>query len=613
MYVSPSKKKLYIGLTVLLVLLIPASVLAFMLFQDWRTRAAAAEKPQDVKISRLLPGSVSISWITPDLETEGWLLYSDQSGITKGSPLVQDVRDVTEGATVKRSTHYVLLEQLEPDTQYYFVIGSGTKMFKDPDDNEFTFTTPSVDVLDGSPNIDSVFGSVTNGTQKNSIVYITLGSGEDKSFPVSAVTNDSGNFEINLNNVLNSSLTSRFEYDDATEMVIFAQGGNLGGSVLRTSVGARDSISLTMDAEYTVTDVFADNSGIDTGDEGDEGDGSDEGSGDEEEGGDEEQGGSDEENSGDDEQEGDENEEEPTPSEEVTYVHDAPLEELTAEESSDISGVRVTNKNESSFTVIWISTSAESGSVEYGTSRTNLGSTARDDRDSLSSAGEYYMHHVSVKNLTPETKYYYQIISGSSTYENSGSPYELTTLALLSSPPEFNSLVGEVSGTGDSDAIIFAQVITSSGTSSYVSTYADDNGNWSLNIGGVRNQSGSDYMDFTSTDTVEITGITIGDEDSTEYVISDASEDVISVPLTMTADADGGSGFDRGIYTSGTGGPGNTVNTLPNTAINPKVAMAALIVSAMLFSYGTYLIVSVKISEKNKKWEESILKDNGLE
>lgn len=577
MYISPKKKRLYIILGVIFALMVPISVVAFYLYRDWRSRASATAKPEDVRISDLTPGSVVISWITPDKDTEGWIQYGTAADVGDGSPLVQDDRDVESGTSEKRTTHYVTIKNLDPDTKYYYVIGSGSEKYKDTDGNPFEFTTSAVDLSGQTPTPDPAYGTVTNGEDEGAIVYITLSNGSDKSFPVSTYTNDSGDFEIDLTRTRTAALDDLFDYDDSTELTVFAQGGDKGGAVLNVSVADKERMSLTMDEDYTVTDVFADSSSVDVGDS-DSGD-------------------------QDDQQEEEEEEEEPEEEPPVkSKKKDVPLDALVlgiSSTSSGISNIQVTNVTENSFTVVWESLKKETGYVTYGATL-DLAEAANDDRDGLTERGSYYMHHVSVTDLIPETMYYYEIHSGDIPYDDNGDPYEITTPSTEDSPPAYDSLLGEVTGSGKSDAVIVAIVQTEDGESSAVSTVADNSGNWTLSIGSVRNDDYDGYFNYGSDDTVVITGLTKGDEYSGEYTIGDVGDDVISIELEMVEPVEGDDDeFDRGIY--------DALASLPVTAVNRIVAVG-ITVSVVMIAYGTYLLSRVYSSERKQRWESDVLK-----
>lgn len=593
MYISPRKKKQYVMVSLIFAVLIPISVGAFYVVRDWRSRASVTAVPEDVRITDITETSVILSWITPGTVVEGWVQYGTESGIGDGSPLTQDDRDVRSGTTAKRTTHYVTLSNLESGTKYYFILGSGGKSYKDPQGKEFEFTTGLMSESGSIPTPDPVYGSVTNGNNQESIVYISIKSGGDVSSPVSALTNDGGNFEIDLSHVRTASLDSRFDYSDSDELTIFAQGGDKGGAVLKTSVGASDPVIMTMAEGYPVTDVFVDTSIIDVGD-----------------------GVNDDPAVTPDPVQPDDHVEDPEePEDDVddapSKKHDVPLTALVLGSTTTVTGisdVTVTNVTENSFTVVWCSGSREVGYVSYGSTGSNLDLDVNDSRDGILQRDAHYTHHVSVKDLTPETTYYYTINSGEIEYDDDGQSYQITTPPTESSPPEYSSILGEVVGSGAVDAVIIGSIVSTGGESSLVSTVSDENGRWILSIGGIRNDDYDGYFQYNEDDNLQLRGLTKGDEDSSTHRIGDIESEVVSISLEMMEDV--GSletgEFDRGLYSVI-----ESLTGLPDTAIN-RIAVTGITVALLMIIYGSYLLLQSYISEKNRRWEKDVLKELDL-
>ncbi|MBN1618617.1 fibronectin type III domain-containing protein [Candidatus Dojkabacteria bacterium] len=598
-YVPKKKRQLYVILFFVFIALIPISVGAFFIIQDWRSRASTENKPNEVRISNMTTKSVVISWIT-DSGAEGWVRYSTDPAVGEGSPLSQDDRDVTSGSMDKRTTHYVTLRSLNTGTKYYYVIGSGTQVFKDTNGNPFEFTTASIGESTSTALPDAVYGSVVNGTDMSAIVYITIenASGE-KSFPISALTNSGGNFEMSLSDARTADLSAKFSYNNEMKMIIFAQGGDKGGAVLETSVGERDSISMTMDPDYTVTDIFADTSGVDVG--------GDEEPSQEEPAEESPQQQQPSEQPAQEEPTQEEPEEEAVSQKNYTITHDVPLTKMvlgasTVEET--IKDVNITNVTENSFTVVWESSIKQPGSINYGSAANALTDTAKDDRDTVVSTGQYYMHHITVKNLDPESTYFYVIQSGTKSYKNNGNPYQVTLPETLDSPPAFDSIAGQITGTGAPDSVVFGIITTDSGTSSEISTITDENGKWTMSIGSVRNQAYTDYFSYESSDSIVISAKTKGDDVSNTYVLSTIADDIVTQQLTLE-EPETGVEFKRGLYDTiaSTG-----TNTLPQTSVN-RIAIVLVFVAVLMVGYGSYIMISVYNKGKGNTWENGVLND----
>ncbi len=75
----------------------------------------------------------------------------------------------------------------------------------------------------------------------------------------------------------------------------------------------------------------------------------------------------------------------------------------------EVSDMETVNITDTTATVVWQTNLPVVGTVNYGQSE-NLGQSASDNRD-LSAAKEKFTHFVTIKNLTPNTKYYYKLLN----------------------------------------------------------------------------------------------------------------------------------------------------------------------------------------------------------
>lgn len=86
--------------------------------------------------------------------------------------------------------------------------------------------------------------------------------------------------------------------------------------------------------------------------------------------------------------------------------------------------VLVTEITTNSFTVKWETKADVVGIVKYGTEKSRLEFFALDEKGNIPTT----THRVKVTNLTPRTKYYFEVISGQLRFNDDGQPLEVETL-----------------------------------------------------------------------------------------------------------------------------------------------------------------------------------------
>ncbi len=469
----PTQKRNIITLLVLIIGL-PLVVYASYQVVQLISNASADTQPRNVTISNITTVSATITWTT-DSKTSG------TATLKNGSPVLD-----TRGNT-KRNTHFIEFTGLEPSKTYEFTITSGGTNYSSSGGSSFTFETAPITADTPTPN--PVYGSVSGVSTDDVLVFAML---KDKtSYAVSATMPSGGNWIMDLSTFRKISDGSLIISDTNTNLVLIAvtgtdQGGILSGaySTLFDSNGKLNSTqSFSIGSNTTLYSYFPTSSS---------------------------------QNNTEEETPVEEPEEE-TPAEQpeeetngrtFRIVKDLEWQDMVVSGvTSWPSGkdtVKTTNLTDTGFTVVWVSAEKEEGSVSYGTSATALSSTASDERDSVTNKGKYYVHSVSLTRLQPETKYYFAVSSGSNTYDG----FNATTFATLSTPPSYVSITGTVSNmpdTGEGVLIAYMKDGDSTGTagdSMPISTVLDEDGKWILSIADSRSSDGSEYYEYTSSDTM---------------------------------------------------------------------------------------------------------------
>ncbi len=177
--------------------------------------------------------------------------------------------------------------------------------------------------------------------------------------------------------------------------------------------------------------------------------------------------------------------------------------EAAAEESPK--EVRIANISDTGFVVTWVTERAVSGFVQYGPSGSATDLVISDDRDQQrGEVSTYSTHFVSVKGLSPSTKYLFRIGSGGGLYEKNGQPYEITTGPTIADPPAADVSYGQVVddlGSPAEGALVFFNV---QGASSQA-TLVKSTGAWVIPLSTARTTDLSKYFEYDkSTTKIEI-------------------------------------------------------------------------------------------------------------
>ncbi len=166
--------------------------------------------------------------------------------------------------------------------------------------------------------------------------------------------------------------------------------------------------------------------------------------------------------------------------------------------------IRITNLSDTSFTVSYITKEPVIGTLSYGES-TSLGKVALDDRDQQSGTPQPYLtHHITVKNLSPNTKYYFSITSADKTFLDKDMPFVVQTLSPLSDkPPSQPPIVGKVvypDGTTDNNVIVFLV----SDNAQVISTLTKKDGSFVLPLNAIRTKDHTSYLQLQSNTVIKL-------------------------------------------------------------------------------------------------------------
>ncbi|MBI3984369.1 MAG: hypothetical protein HY344_00290 [Candidatus Levybacteria bacterium] len=175
-------------------------------------------------------------------------------------------------------------------------------------------------------------------------------------------------------------------------------------------------------------------------------------------------------------------------------VREGGIFSIRAGPSHDPQEVRISNITQESFTVSYYTEDKVTGALSFGESQ-SLGQSALDDRDQNSgSINSYNIHNITVRNLKPDAKYYFSIISSNDTYLNNANPFEATTGSAIENQPEQqNPMSGKLmlpTGVSPGEAIIYL----TTDNSQVISTLSKNDGTYLLPLNSLRTSNLATYF-----------------------------------------------------------------------------------------------------------------------
>lgn len=184
--------------------------------------------------------------------------------------------------------------------------------------------------------------------------------------------------------------------------------------------------------------------------------------------------------------------------------------QIRASASTKPSAVIATNVSDTGFTVTWLTTDPTTGAVTL-ISPKQKEQTFFDERDlsarptgattSFPTAGrklgKFVTHSIAIKNLQPNTDYFFKVLSNSKPYLNNDKPYQVRTAPILrSSPNNLEPAYGTVTvatGQPAGGAIVF---LTLEGGQT-LSSLVNPSGSWLIPLNLARSEDLSQYFPLT--------------------------------------------------------------------------------------------------------------------
>lgn len=208
-----------VGLSVLLVALVAGVFLFSQGTGVFAPRATPQTTPKNIKITNVTDNSFTVSFLT-DEATSGFVKYGTESNSLNSQS--SDDRDQLSGSVGTFTLHHITIKGLQPDTSYFFALGTGSRAQFDNGGTPFTVKTAQR-VGTPPPVAKTIYGNILNesgGPAEGSIVFVSVdGIGE-----MSALVKGSGSWAVPLSNARTTDGSSYAQITDDTTLSLMVQG-----------------------------------------------------------------------------------------------------------------------------------------------------------------------------------------------------------------------------------------------------------------------------------------------------------------------------------------------------------------------------------------------------
>lgn len=230
-----------VGLGVLIIALVAGTVYFSQGTGVFAPRATPQTTPKKIKLTNVTDSSFTVSFLT-DETTVGQVSYGTSPDKMKAQ--ASDDRDQLSGTVSKFNMHHITVRGLEPQANYYFVLGTGAGKF---DNNGQSFNVKTTQRTGVPSAAKTVYGSVVNpagNPAEGAVVYLAIeGIGE-----MSSLVKSSGSWAIPLSNarLVDGSGYAQVTDDDVLSLLVQGTKANLTSEVTAQVANAQPVANITL-------------------------------------------------------------------------------------------------------------------------------------------------------------------------------------------------------------------------------------------------------------------------------------------------------------------------------------------------------------------------------
>lgn len=195
--------------------------------------------------------------------------------------------------------------------------------------------------------------------------------------------------------------------------------------------------------------------------------------------------------------------------------------------------IRISNIFPTSFTISYTTPEAVLGSITYGLTE-KMENTVSDDPEENNPILPKTLHMITVKNLNPQTQYFFSIISGETTYLDNGKPFAITTAPNITTPvKESRQVTGTIIFSDDTPKEAIIYIATKD--SQTISAKVDKNSKYNISLKDMRDKTLNNYA--TITPDTNITMLMVGNNTQSNVTVrANQTNPVPSIILSKTYD-----------------------------------------------------------------------------
>src|SRR5258708_7824674 len=191
---------------------------------------------------------------------------------------------------------------------------------------------------------------------------------------------------------------------------------------------------------------------------------------------------------------------------------------------SEPKNIQISNISDTSFTISYTTDAPAVGTISYGADPSTPNIAADDRTQQASGSAEYQTHFITVKNLSPSTKYYYAIDSGSQKANNNGSPFEITTAAPTQNPPTSGQIVAGSVALSDGSIPTEAVVYLTTDNAGQLATLVNPDGSYQLSLDQLRSATASSAASLTPNTLLHVQVVTQTAQSTAKVLLGQASQ-----------------------------------------------------------------------------------------